>query len=452
MIFIFSGFANTHEANARISTMKFVLAIYGTRGDVEPSVAVGRELLHRGHDVRMAVPPDQIDFVESAGLPAVAYGLAIRPWLEMRRDLSTSSSRSRWRRREMIRLPRKQWEFAIQCWREMNTTLTPLVNGADLLITCTNFEGAALNVADYYDVPLAVLHYFPLRANGHFIPILPARLGRSAMTVFDWLNWRGTKRLENTQRRELGVPKATSPAPRRIAKRGSLEIQAYDEICFPGLAAEWSQFNGRRPFVGALTLELPTDADDEVASWIAEGPPPILFSFGSMRLESPVDTLAMISVACGQLGERALVCGGWSDFSDIPHMSHVKVVGTVNYAAILPMCRAIVHHGGSGTLAAGLRAGVPQLILWMDHLQAILGTRIKRLKLGKSRRFSSVTRESLVSDVRTILNPQYVTRAREFATRMSKSAESAAAAADLVEDFARGGVAADRDGPPGDRR
>ena len=54
--------------------MRFVLVNYGTRGDVEPFVAVGQELLRRGHDVRMAVPNDSLGFVESAGLAAVAYG------------------------------------------------------------------------------------------------------------------------------------------------------------------------------------------------------------------------------------------------------------------------------------------------------------------------------------------------------------------------------------------
>ena len=143
------------------------------------------------------------------------------------------------------------------------------------------------------------------------------------------------KKVEDAQRRELGLPKATGPSSRRIAERGSLEIQAYDEVCFPGLAAEWAKWNGRRPFVGALTMELPTDADEEVASWIAAGTPPIFFGFGSMPVESPADTLAMISAACAQLGERALVCSGWSDFSDVPHFDHVKVVGAVNYAADL---------------------------------------------------------------------------------------------------------------------
>ena len=138
------------------------------------------------------------------------------------------------------------------------------------------------------------------------------------MTVYDWLDWRTTKKVEDAQRRELGLPKATGPSSRRIAERGSLEIQAYDEVCFPGLAAEWAKWNGQRPFVGALTMELPTDADEEVASWIAAGTPPIFFGFGSMPVESPADTLAMISAACEQLGERALVCAGGADFSRRP--------------------------------------------------------------------------------------------------------------------------------------
>jgi UDP:flavonoid glycosyltransferase YjiC (YdhE family) len=257
------------------------------------------------------------------------------------------------------------------------------------------------------------------------------------MKLFDWLDWRVEKKVEDAQRRELGLPKARGPAPRRIAERGSLEIQAYDEVCFPGLGAEWAKWKGRRPFVGALTMELPTDADEEAASWIASGTPPIFFGFGSMPVDSPADTLAMISAACAQLGERALVCAGWSDFSEVPLFEHVKVVGAVNYAAIFPACRAVVHHGGAGTTATGLRAGVPTLILSMDVNQTIWGTQVKRLNVGTTRRFSRTTRESLVADLRTILAPRYVARAREIATQMSKPTESVAATADLLEDFAR---------------
>jgi UDP:flavonoid glycosyltransferase YjiC (YdhE family) len=145
----------------------------------------------------------------------------------------------------------------------------------------------------------------------------------------------------------------------------------------------------------------------------------------------------MLSAACAQLGERALICAAATDFSDVPHSEHVKVVGTMNYAAAFPACRAVVHHGGAGTTAASLRAGVPTLILWTGPDQLIWGVRVKRLKVGTSRRFSATTRKSLVADLRTILAPQCLTRARELATRMTKPTESVATAADLVEDFAR---------------
>ena len=68
--------------------MKFVVAAYGSRGDVEPCVAVGRELLRRGHDVRMAVPPNMLGLIESAGLAAVACGPDSQEVEGFRRDLS----------------------------------------------------------------------------------------------------------------------------------------------------------------------------------------------------------------------------------------------------------------------------------------------------------------------------------------------------------------------------
>ena len=417
--------------------MKFVLASYGTRGDVEPCAAIGRELLRRGHEVRMAVAPDLLGFVESVGLAAVAYGPDSRAWQDLHRDFLRHLFRKFWKIRDLIKLGREDAELLSQCWKEISATLTSLADGADLLLSIMIGEESAANVAEYYDIPMATLHTFPTRPNGHFLPFLPAPLGRSAMTAGDWLGWRMSKKLEDARRRELGLAKATASPPRRIAERRSLEIQAYDAVCFPEVAAEWAKWNGRRPFVGALTLGLPTDADEEIASWIAAGTPPIFFGFGSTAVESPADTVAMISAACTQLGERALIGSAETDFSRIPHFEHVKVVSTLNYAAAFPACRAVVHHGGAGTTAAGLRAGVPQLLLPTFLDQTLWGTRVKRLKVGTARRFSTITRESLVADLRTILAPQYVARAREIATRMTTPAESAVAAADLLEAFAR---------------
>ena len=417
--------------------MKFVLAFYGTRGDVEPGIAVGRELMRRGHDVCMAVPPDLIGSVESVGLSAVAYGPDTQVWLESTRDFWAYLFRNFWRVRDVAAFLRESREPGTRSWAQMSTSLASLADEADVLLTGVSYQELALSVAEYRDIPLATLLWFPIRVNGHILPSLPAPVIRSAMKAYEWVVWRGVKKVDDAQRREFGLPEATRPAPHRIADRGALEIQAYDQACFPGLTDEWACWGGRRPFVGTLTLESSTDADAEVVSWIEAGKPPIFFGFGSIPVESPADTVAMIAAACAQLGERALIGAGWTDFGDVPQSDHVKIVGAVNYATIFPVCRAVVHHGGAGTTAASLRAGVPTLILWMADVQVVWGAAVKRLKVGTARRFSSATEKTMVADLRTILAPQYRVRAREVAKEMIRPAESISAAADRLEEFAR---------------
>ena len=141
---------------------------------------------------------------------------------------------------------------------------------------------------------MITLHPFPER-------IQPSGLLKSQLA----------KLTENPLRCLLGLPEAAEPTA------ALLEIQAYDERCLPGEPAQWAEPG--KPFVGALTLESPTDTDDDVLSWIA----------------------------------------GPHDMSEFDHLDQVKLVSAVNHAAILPACRVIVHHGGAGTTAAAMRAGAP---------------------------------------------------------------------------------------------
>jgi UDP:flavonoid glycosyltransferase YjiC (YdhE family) len=413
--------------------LKFALACYGTRGDIEPSAAVGRELLRRGHEVRMAVPPELVGFVESTGLTAVPYGPEVREFYD------DEFLRNMWR--DVFRTPVKAirggWEPIIRYWNDISGTLLSLADGVDLLSTGLNFEQAAANVAEHYDIPLAALHHFPMRANGQLAPALPAPLFRMVMRTMEWLFWCSTKKVEGRQCSRLGLPKPTRRYERRIAERKPLEIQAYDGLLFTGLTAEWAKWGDRRPFVGALTMELTTEADDDVASWIAAGTSPVCFAFGSIPVESPTATVEMISAACAELGERALICFGGTDFAGVRCDDHVRLINVVNYAAIFPSCRAIVHHGGSGTTAASLRAGVPTLILWSSADQPYWGAQLGQLKVGTARRFSATTGDSLVADLRRILTPEYAARARELGDRMTTPPESVATTADLLEEAVR---------------
>ena len=392
--------------------MKIVIVGYGSRGEAEPFIAVGRELLRRGHEVCMAVSPNTIDFAESLGLVPTAYGPdsreAMNPPTNVAHPVAGMAFTNPF---EMVS---RITEHITQVKTAKTKTLTSLAEGADLIVAGFTERGVAAAVADYYRIPSVVLHYFPAK-------VWPAG-GLDAGIANE---------TDECQRSMLGLPAASGPS-------AVLEIQAYDEISLPAPAAEWIEPDGPpSPFVGALTLELPADADEEVLSWIAGGTPPIYFGFGSWPIESPVETVAVISAACAQLGERALIYSGSNDFTQVPRFDHVKIVGALNYAAVFSACRAVVHHGGAGTTAAGMRAGIPTLILWFWLDQPIWAEGLTRLKTGAGRQFHASTLDSLVADLRCILAPEYATRAREVAKKMTKPAESIATAADLLEETAR---------------
>ncbi|MGB6209053.1 glycosyltransferase [Mycobacterium sp.] len=393
--------------------MQFVVAGYGSRGDVEPCAAIAAELLRRDHDVRMAVPPNLLGFIDSAGLSGASYGPDSREEMNPGSDLVRNIAP---RMRNPISVVPEVVEHVTQIKLEKGATLSTLAKGADLVLASFNEQGLAANVAEYYGVPVAALHLFPER-----------------IWSSDWLFSRMTKVAEDAQRRALGLPEATVPST------PPLEIQAYDEFCLPESAGQWVEADRSRPFVGALTLELPTDTDHEVLSWIAAGTPPVYFGLGSTPITSAAETFAMVSAACARLGERVLICSGPNDPATVEHSDHVKVVDAVNHSAIFPACSAVVHHGGAGTTAAALRAGIPTLILWLWLDQPFWAAAVQQLEVGFGRRFSDTAVETLVADLRLLLSPQYSARAREIAGRMTKPAESLTRAADLLEEAARQG-------------
>src|SRR5690606_30914126 len=161
--------------------MKLVLASYGTRGDIEPTVFVGRELQRRGHTVVMAVPPDLVDFSEAAGLETVAYGLDTRTWVDVYRSFWTFALHKFWRIGDIRRLWRQMWELSDQAWVQMAETRPAAADGADVLVAGQSYQEPAANVAEYHDIPLATLHHIPMRPNGQLVTLLPAPLGRAAM-------------------------------------------------------------------------------------------------------------------------------------------------------------------------------------------------------------------------------------------------------------------------------
>jgi UDP:flavonoid glycosyltransferase YjiC (YdhE family) len=123
--------------------MIFALAAHGTRGDVERCAAVGVDLLRRGHEVRMAVPPNLVRFVESAVLAAVAYGP------DSEEELGEDFFCKFWKIQNPVRLIRAGTEYITRGWAEMSRPLRSLAHGADLVLTGMIYQEVAANVGEY---------------------------------------------------------------------------------------------------------------------------------------------------------------------------------------------------------------------------------------------------------------------------------------------------------------
>jgi UDP:flavonoid glycosyltransferase YjiC (YdhE family) len=352
--------------------------------------------------VRIAVPPNMLAFVESVGLAAVAYGP------ESHAQLETAASFFGGHVGNPFGALPEVVERVSHIWLDKGTTLASIAENADVLVAGMNEQRLATNIAECHRIPLVALHFFPSR-------IQPTGMLHSQLS----------QRCEEPLRRSLGLPEALEPAV------PLLEIQAYDERCLPGQPAQWAEPG--KPFAGALTLESPTDADDAVQSWIAGGTAPIYFGLGSTPIGPPADIVEMMIAACARLGARLLVCSGPNDLSEYDHFDHVKIVSAVNHAAIFPKCRVTVHHGGAGTTAAAMRAGVPSLILWLWLDQPVWAAGVQQLKIGTAQRFSDVTQDSLVTGLTLILAPEYLDRAGDVAAQMVSPQESASCAADFLE-------------------
>lgn len=422
------------------------MALVGSRGDVQPALAVGLELRRRGHEVIAGVAPNLVPLARRLGLDPVPLGIDSAALLGsdlVRRDMRSTHP---------VRRVRALRAVAAAGWDELRTGLSALLDdagGTDTVVTGLLGQEVAAAVAERRGLRTAALHYCPVRANGVVAPVAGVRgavAARATWALGERLRWGLTRRAENAQRAALGLPATRVHLPARLRDAGAVEIQAYDPVLVPGLAAQWGP---RRPFTGFLALDdaararlgetgAESDAGPsaELDAWLAAGDPPVYVGFGSMPVADPAALVAAVDAACAELGVRALVSAGWNDFAGAGSGAgeRVRVVGAVDHAAVLPRCRAAVHHGGAGTTGAVLRAGLPAVVGWYSADQPMWGTLLRDAGVGVSRRASTLTQPGVLAGaLAEVLDPASAARATRLADRLVPADRAVAAAADAIE-------------------
>ncbi|WP_227983778.1 glycosyltransferase [Nocardia spumae] len=425
--------------------MRIAIPLTGTRGDVQPVLALGLELRRRGHDVVLGAPPNLVEFAASAGLSAQACGPDVQQLYSSEEGQRALAAGNTLRLMQLV--ARQMAEYADR----MNREVVEVCAGAELIVASTVTEDRATSVAEAMDVPLVSLHYYPARANGAYpfpgaLPpswVPPAAVNRATWTVAENLRRVVFMRYLNDLRATLGLPKSRAGIAAVMARRRVPEIQIYDPALVPGLPEQWDD---RRPFTGFLTLDQATrqaigelgDAHTNILAWIEAGDAPVFFGFGSMPIADPAAVVAMVHEVSRRLGIRALVGAGWSgmEAAGAQPDSPVRVVGPFAFDLVLPHCAAAVHHGGIGTLFEGLRAGLPTLVCSVSFEQPMWGGQVERLGLGAHMRFTELTTDRLERGVSTLLDPGRRERAARFATTL-RTEGAAVRTADIVEAAAR---------------
>ncbi|WP_164842786.1 glycosyltransferase [Actinoplanes solisilvae] len=404
--------------------MRIAVFAFGSRGDVEPGLALGGRLREYGHDVVVAAPIDSVEFARQTGADVHPINVDAHEFL------SSPEGRDMLARGDVRAYVRRMLDKKHEVAPTLHDDLIAAAGSTDVVVGTRLVEEETSSIAEWLGVPFVGLHYAPNRPNGRLpSPLIGTRsltpLGnRLTYQVAERMLWRRDRPDVNILRGRLHLPKATAPVSVRLAAAQAPEIQAYSRHLVPELA-EWDD---RRPLVGNLRLtELQRAAirgdhqDAGLDRWLAADEPPIYYGFGSMPVRDGRKTLDMITEASRRLGTRALVAAGWSDLprDTTADDGRVRVVAGLDHDRVLPRCRLAVHHGGAGTTAASVGAGLPTVVCSVFADQHFWGQAVARLGIGATMRRSDATAASLTELIKPLLAEDVTLRAKRVAAAMA---------------------------------
>jgi len=406
-----------HSSGAPTKGLRFLLAGFGARGDVVPLFALARALTERGHDVRVAAPPDFEAEARERGVAFSPVGTPVRS-LFQGRSLKPHQ-----------RLSRAREEIGLHF-----RALAPLAKDVQLVVG-TAGEVAAASVAEASGAGFVHLSLSPqaLPSANHpppYVPwpSLPALLSRVSWgSVGVLLNTLGRSML-NDERRRLGLAGVSDVLGHLLPRRA---LMAVDPVLGP-LPGDLAQTVLQ---CGAIFDEADTALSADVEAFLSAGAPPVFFGFGSMTDAHVAQTTSTLLSAARARGQRAIFERGWGGLGEGAHGDDVLVLDRVSHAALLPRVASVVHHGAPGMVALAARAGVPQVVI--PHLldQPYWGSRVKALGVGpaplpKAR----LEPRRLGQALKVAASPAVIAAARELAPRIVR--DGLACAVDRIERLA----------------
>ncbi|TLD17038.1 uncharacterized protein PgNI_00355 [Pyricularia grisea] len=436
--------------------LNVVVQIVGSRGDVQPFVALGKVLKDTyGHRVRIATHPTFKSFVEENGLEFFSIGgdpaelmafMVKHPGLMVPFEAIKDGEVKK--RRMGIE------EILLGCWRscieagdgsgpppQMHKPNEPLDERffvgsqgqkpfvADAIIANPP-SFAHIHIAEKLGIPLHMMFtmpWSPTKAFPHPLANIQSSNATEVMTNYvsytlvEMMTWQGLGDVINRFRlKTLDLePLSLIWAPGLLAR-----LRIPTTYCWsPALIPKPNDWNPEISISGFYFLNLASSytPEPDLAAFLADGPPPVYIGFGSIVVDDPNALTKMIFEAVTKTGVRALVSKGWggigADSIGIP--DGVFMLGNCPHDWLFQHVSCVVHHGGAGTTAAGIKLGKPTVVVPFFGDQPFWGSMIARAGAGPEPvPYKKLDAESLAAAIRKALEPATLAKAKELGEKI----------------------------------
>ena len=355
--------------------MQIVVMASGTRGDVQPMIALGSALRRVGHAVRLVAGENFRTWIES-------YGLEAYPTSDMEALMQGDLGVAWVEGASQLRQLRAMKDLLHSTAGRMIQDTIEGTRGADLLISGFLTEPFGQAISEHLGIPQISVALQPYRATSSgpasLLALLPdetSRANRWAGRFTERISWSVVSETVGVLRERLKLPAHSTRSYLRTARQIPA-LYAMSRHVVPPIA------DANVHTTGYWFLPEASAPPTDLERFLEAGDPPVYVGFGSMSSSDPAATLRMIVAATERVGRRAVIGRGWSRAAapDLP--ATVYLLDSAPHQWLFPRTAALVHHGGAGTTAAGLAAGKPTLIVPHMADQPYWGRRIAALGVG----------------------------------------------------------------------
>jgi sterol 3beta-glucosyltransferase len=377
--------------------MRIAIIAIGTRGDIQPYIALGQGLKKAGHIVRLATMQDFETLATAHGLEF--WTLRGNPQAMM----ESQQMRELLEKANVLTMLRYMAREAQRIAVELMEDGLAACQGMDLLIAGSLGSPIGSAVAEKLHLPLLQAYYLPVTPTKDFpswllpptLPNLGGAFNFLSNHLIQQMSWVGLFRpvFSPARKKALGLPPASffqqlDSGP----SKGLPTLYGFSPSVIP-TPTDWG---ADEHVTGYWFLDSAEDWTPPPAllDFLQAGPAPVYIGFGSMSSRNPGETADLVLKALKKTNQRALLFSGWNGLhrEDLP--DSVCMIDSIPHSWLFPRVAAVVHHGGAGTTAAGLRAGVPSIVIPFNFDQPFWGQRVQKLGVGPA----PIPRHKLTAD------------------------------------------------------